>query len=131
MRALLKFLLMIVVLAAIGLGGAWWWAGRMSPPVIELRQPAKLVGQATSMELALQAPGGRFSQVEVTLSQNGVNHQIFTLEQQGDAKVTQQAADRLYVMRPIGRKAIPDLRSGKATITVRAARPVLYGLRQV
>ena len=33
-------------------------------------------------------------------------------------------------MRPIGKRAIPELKSGPARIVVRAARPVLYGLRQ-
>src|SRR5437868_10870148 len=130
MRGFLKFVLMLIVVCAVVFGGAWWWAGRAPAPVVELKQPAKFVGQSTSMELAVQAPAGRLPHLDVTLTQNGVNHQVFTLEQQNDAKVTQQAADRMYVMRPIGRKAIPDLRSGKATITVHAARPVLYGLRQ-
>ena len=58
MRALLKFLLIVVLLAAVGLGGAWWWAGRQSGPSIELKQPGKFVGQSTSLDLTLQAPGG-------------------------------------------------------------------------
>jgi murein DD-endopeptidase MepM/ murein hydrolase activator NlpD len=134
MRALLKFLLLIVLLAAVGLGGAWWWAGRMSGPSIDLKQPERFVGQSSSLELTLQAPEGAFSQASVTLSQNGVNHDVFTLEPQAGAADTaakKEAADRLYVIKPIGRKAIPDLRSGPARITVRAARPVLYGLREV
>ncbi len=131
MRALLKFLVMLVMIAAIGLGGAWWWAGRQSGPTIELRQPEKFVGQATSMDLMVQAPAGLFSRIDATLSQNGKDHEVFSLEQQGNAAVKQEAADRLYVIRPIGKKALPDLRSGPARITVRASRPVLYGLRQV
>ena len=133
MRALLKFLLVIVLLAAVCLGGAWWWAGRMSGPSIDLKQPGRFVGQSTSLELTLQAPEGRFSHASVTLSQNGVNHDVFTLEPQAGAAntdATKEAADKIYVIKPIGRKAIPDLRSGSARITVRAARPVLYGLRE-
>src|SRR5687767_6457662 len=131
MRALLKLLLMLVMIAAIGLGGAWWWAGRQSGPTIELRQPEKFVGQATSMDLMVQAPAGQFSRIDATLSQNGKDHEVFSLEQQVNAAVKQEAADRLYVIRPIGKKALPDLRTGPARITVRASRPVLYGLRQV
>ena len=129
MRALLKFLLVVVLLAAVCLGGAWWWAGRMSGPSIDLKQPGRFVGQGTSLELTLQAPEGRFSHASVTLSQNGVNHDVFTLEPQA-GNATKEAADKVYVIKPIGRKAIPDLRSGPARITVRAARPVLYGLRE-
>ena len=134
MRALLKFLLMIVLLAAIGFGGAWWWAGRMSGPSIDIKYPDRFVGQSSSLEMTLQAPEGRFSHANVTLSQNGVNHDVFTLEPQAgtantDAK--KEAADKVYVIKPIGRQAIPDLRTGPARITVRAARPVLYGLREI
>jgi murein DD-endopeptidase MepM/ murein hydrolase activator NlpD len=134
MRALLKFLLVVVLLAAVGFGGAWWWAGRMSGPSIDLKQPGRFVGQSTSLDLTLQAPEGRFSHASVTLSQNGVNHDVFTLEPQAGSASTDAkkgAAVRLYVIKPIGRKAIPDLRSGPAKITVRAARPVLYGLREI
>jgi murein DD-endopeptidase MepM/ murein hydrolase activator NlpD len=130
MRALLKFLLMIVVLAAVGFGGAWWWAGRMSGPAIDLKHPDRFVGQSTTLEMTLQAPGGRFSHANVTLAQNGVNHDVFTLEPQA-ANAKKDASDKLYVIKAIGRKAIPDLRSGPARITVRASRPVLYGLREI
>src|SRR5688572_27966422 len=85
MRALLKFLLVIVLLAAVGFGGAWWWAGRMSGPSIDLKHPDRFVGQSTSLELTLEAPEGRFSHATVTLAQNGVNHDVFTLEPQAGA----------------------------------------------
>jgi murein DD-endopeptidase MepM/ murein hydrolase activator NlpD len=130
MRALLKFLLTLVVIAAIGLGGAWLWAGRMSGPTVELKTPTKFVGQATPLELMLEAPDGRLSRASVTVSQNGADHEVFTLDQQRDASVKQDTADRLYVMRPIGKKAVPELKSGPARITVRAARPVVFGLRE-
>src|SRR5215213_10764460 len=115
MRALLKFLLVIVLLAAVCLGGGWWCAGRMSGPTIALNKPDRFVGQSTSLELTLQAPEGRFSHASVTLAQNGMNHEVFTLEPQAGRAgngATKEAADTLYVIKPIGRKAIPDLRSG-------------------
>ena len=62
---MLKFLLVVVLLAAVGFGGAWWWAGRMSGPAIDLKQPGRFVGQSTSLDLTLQAPEGRFSQIHV------------------------------------------------------------------
>jgi murein DD-endopeptidase MepM/ murein hydrolase activator NlpD len=133
MRALLKFLFVVVLLAAVCFGGAWWWAGRQNGPSIDLKNPDKFVGQTTSLEVTLQAPEGRFTHANVTLSQNGVNHDVFTLEPKSGAAspdVKKEAADKVYIIKPIGRKAIPDLRSGPAKITVRAARPVLYGLRE-
>src|SRR5689334_9982671 len=128
MRALLKFLFVVVLVAAVCFGGAWWWAGRQNGPSIDLKNPDKFVGQTTSLEVTLQAPEGRFTHASVTLSQNGVNHDVFTLEPKSGAAspdVKKEAADKVYIIKPIGRKAIPDLRSGPAKITVRAARPVL------
>src|ERR1044072_4801306 len=100
LRALLKFVLFVVLIAAIGFGGAWWWAGRQSGPSIDLKYPDRFVGQSTSLDLTLQAPEGRFSHADVTLSQNGVNHEVFTLDPKAGAAGTdgKKAADKLYVI---------------------------------
>ena len=129
MRTLIRFLATVAVVGLVILGGAWWWAGRVDGPTVDLKTPQKFVGRATALELSLQAPGGQFSRVDVTLEQNGQTHQVFTLEQQGQSQVRQETAERLYVMRPVGKLAIPELKSGTARLTVRAARPVFYGLR--
>ncbi len=125
--AVLSVLLVLVVLVA---GGAWFWAGRAVGPVIEIRQPDKFLGQQGTLELMLEAPRGQFTRVEVTFEQNGATQSVFTLEQQGDARLKQETAERMYVIRPLGKQAIPTLKSGPARIIVRAARPVLYGLRE-
>jgi murein DD-endopeptidase MepM/ murein hydrolase activator NlpD len=130
MRTLLKFLFFLVLICAVVLGGAWFWAGRMGGPTIQLRQPDKFVGQATPLELMVESPGGKFSRVDVTLEQNGKSFPVFTLDQQNQAVVKQETADRLYVMRQVGRRTLPELKSGQARIVIRAARPVVYGLRQ-
>ena len=130
MRTVIRFLGTLAVVALVVFGAAWWWAGRAAGPAVDLKRPEKFIGRATSLELSVQAPDGQFSRVDVALEQNGQTHQVFTLEQQGQSQVKQEAADRLYVMRPVGKLAIPELKSGKARLTVRAARPVLYGLRQ-
>jgi murein DD-endopeptidase MepM/ murein hydrolase activator NlpD len=130
MRALLKFLLILLVLAAVVVGGAWLWAGRMEGPTIELRQPGQFIGQATPLELVIEAPGGQFSRVEVAVEQNGQTHEVFTLDQPSEGSVRQESADRLFVMRQVGKRDVPELQEGPARIVVRAARPVVYGLRQ-
>jgi len=129
MRTVIRFLFTVAVVGLVVLGGAWWWAGRMDGPAVDLKTPQKFIGRATALELSVQAPGGQFSRVDVTLEQNGQTHQVFTLEQQGQSQVRQETAERLYVMRPVGKLAIPELKSGAARVVVRAARPVLYGLR--
>jgi murein DD-endopeptidase MepM/ murein hydrolase activator NlpD len=130
MRVLIKFLFFLILIAAVVGAGAWFWAGRGEGPQIEIRQPAKYVGQNTSAELVVTSPDGQFSGLEVTVDQNGKTFDVFSLAQPGDG-VRQEAADKLYIMRPIGKTALPELQPGKATLTVRATRPVLYGYRQL
>jgi murein DD-endopeptidase MepM/ murein hydrolase activator NlpD len=129
MRALLKFLVFLIIAAALVAGGAWVWAGGQPGPTITIRQPEKFIGQASSLEAAVEAPGGQFSRIDVEVEQNGKTFPVFALGQpEGDLK--QDSADRIYIMRPVGKRAIPELQNGKARIVVRAARPVLYNMRQ-
>ena len=128
MRGLLKFLFSLILLALIVGTAGWFWAGRMDGPTIEIRQPGKFIGQAGTLEMVVQAPGGKFSRVDVGLEQGGKTYPVFAVNPNSPAG-GKDPADRLIVMRPIGKQAIPDLKSGPARIVVHAARPVLYGLR--
>jgi murein DD-endopeptidase MepM/ murein hydrolase activator NlpD len=130
MRALMKFLLFLVILAVIVGGGAWLWAGRQAGPSVELKQPEKFIGTASTMELRASSPDGKFSRVDVTLEQNGKSYPVYSLDNAPAATRQQESAQQLIVMRPIGKKAIPQLQSGAARIVVHAARPVVYGIRQ-
>ena len=129
MRGLLKFLFSLILLALIVGAAGWFWAGRMDGPAIEIRQPGKFIGQAGTLEMVVQAPGGKFSRVDVGLEQGGKNYPVFAANPDAPAG-GKDPADRLIVMRPIGKSAIPELKSGPARIVVHAVRPVLYGLRQ-
>jgi murein DD-endopeptidase MepM/ murein hydrolase activator NlpD len=132
MRGLLKFLFSLILLALIVGAAGWFWAGRMDGPAIEIRQPGKFIGQTSTLDLVVQAPGGKFSRVDVGLEQGGKTFSVFTVNPDSPSGSTDKGpADRLIVMRPIGKKAIPDLKSGPARIVVHAARPVLFGLRHV
>jgi murein DD-endopeptidase MepM/ murein hydrolase activator NlpD len=124
-----KLLLFVVVLAGVA-GGAWLWAGRAEGPRIEVRGPERFIGQATPLDVLVESPGGEFSRVEVTLEQNGRSHPVFNLEQPASGSLKQETAERIYIMRPVGKRDIPELQAGPARIAVRAARPVLYGWRQ-
>jgi murein DD-endopeptidase MepM/ murein hydrolase activator NlpD len=128
MRAVLTLFALLVVLAV----GAWVWAGREAGPLVEVRGPDRFIGQQTMLELAVEAPEGRFSRVDVTLVQGDRSFPVFSLPESAtaaDTTVSQETAERLYVIRPIGRQAIGELQAGEARLTVRAARPVLFGLR--
>jgi len=130
MGAFLRFIVVLVVLAVIVAGGAWFWAGRSTGPTIAIRQPGQFVGQNSSFEMVVEAPEGKFSSVDVIVEQGGKSFPVFTLDQpQGNIK--QESAERIYVMRPIGKKALPDLQAGPARIVVNASRPVFFGLRNV
>jgi hypothetical protein len=131
-RALLKFLLFVVVLCGVVFAGAWFWTGRGDGPTIALRQPGRFVGQSSTLELRVDAPGGEFSRVDVTLEQHGKSFPIFALDNRaGDASVKKDTSEQLYVMRQFGKQSIPELQAGPATIVVHAARPVLFGLREL
>ena len=130
MRSFFRFVLILLVLAVVGLAGAWFWAGRSPGPTVDMRQPQKFVGQAGTLEMIVQSPGGMLTTLDASLEQNGKTHQIYTLEAP-TAPAGDGAAEQLLISRPIGKRSIPELVSGPARITVRATRPVLYGLRQV
>ncbi len=125
----------LLVILVVGLGSAaaaWFMAGREAGPAIEIKTPDKFIGQAGSLEFFVDAPGGVLTQLTATVSQNGQDMPVFSL---GDAAgaagdVKQASSDRLWVIRPLGKKAQPALVAGKATVTITAARPVLFGLRQ-
>ncbi|PYR75456.1 MAG: hypothetical protein DMF87_20565 [Acidobacteria bacterium] len=131
MRAFAKFLLFLIVMGVIAGGAAWWWAGRQPAPSVEFRQPQKFVGQNSALEMMVQTPQGQLSRLDVSLEQNGKSYPIFALNQPTDATTRQEAADRLFISRPIGKRAIPELQPGPARIVVHAARPVLRGMRQI
>jgi murein DD-endopeptidase MepM/ murein hydrolase activator NlpD len=134
MRFLLRSLLYLVLLALILGGAAWFWAGRMAGPRIEIRQPGGFVGQASNLEMVVQAPEGKFTRIDVAVEQGGKSYPVFAADPANLTSVTgtkREAADRLYVMRPVGKRAIPDLKSGPARIVARASRPVLYGWREI
>ena len=131
MRGFLKFLFFLIVIALVVGGGAWIWGGRQPGPTIQIREPDKFIGQAGTLDLMVQAPGGKLSTLDVTLEQNGKRYPVFALNQPAQATPRQDSADRIYVMRPIGKKAIPELQQGPARIVVHASRPVVRGLRQV
>jgi murein DD-endopeptidase MepM/ murein hydrolase activator NlpD len=131
MRAFVKFLVFVVVIGSFIAGAMWVWAGRAEGPRIEIRQPTAFIGQSSTADLMIEAPNGVFGRVEVTLEQAGTTHSVFALDGPTQSNPgPEESAERLYVMRPIGKQTLPDLEEGAARLVVRASRPVLYGLRQ-
>jgi murein DD-endopeptidase MepM/ murein hydrolase activator NlpD len=124
MRFVVSFLLLLVLTAA----GVWIYAGRMAGPAIDIRQPAKMMGASGTLDVAVDAPRGNLSRLEIALEQLGKRTVLAALGGT-EATITQEGPDRIRIQRPLGRSSIPGLQSGPARIVVTAARPVLYDLR--
>ena len=132
MRFLVRALLLLLVLGALGLGGAYVLAGSQPGPSLDLRSPEKYVGQSTALDFFVEAPRGEFSRIDAVLEQEGQSTSVFSMDpsQQPAAEVKQASADRMWVIRQIGKQTIPTLKPGPAKLTITATRPLLYGLRE-
>jgi len=132
MRAVGRFLLLVIVLGAAAVGVTYYLAGRQAGPSIDIRSPQKLVGQAASLEFAVDAPGAQLTSLTAVLAQDGLSETVFSLDAAGaSGDVKQESPDRLLITRPIGKTAVPALKAGPARVTITASRPVLFGLREV
>jgi murein DD-endopeptidase MepM/ murein hydrolase activator NlpD len=129
MGFLVRGLLALIVFLLVAAGGAYVYAGRMAGPAIDITKPEKFVGAATPVEVVVTTAGGAVSALRIVLEQDGRQTPIFTT---GDATgaAPRVEGDRVTVAREIGRRTVPDIKSGPARIIVSAARPVLFGLRK-
>ena len=121
----------MLVIGALVLGGAYLYAGTLPGPVIEVRGPEKYVGQSTQLEFSVDTPLGQFTSVEAALEQEGQTTPIFSTDpsQQPAGEIKQESAEKMFVIRNIGKQAVPNLKAGPARVTITATRPVFYGIR--
>ena len=127
----MKYLLGLLLIVALAAGGAFIYAGTLPGPGIEIVKPAKFVGQASPVEVAVTAPEAKLTDLTIAFEQNGKQTPLVSLAQPGSAEIKQEGTDKVRVTRAIGRDAIPDLKTGPAKIVVTAERAVLYGMRKV
>jgi murein DD-endopeptidase MepM/ murein hydrolase activator NlpD len=120
-----------LVLLAIVAGAAWYFAGRASGPAIVIESPEKAIGQTGQLSIAFDAPGARLTAVDVAIEQGEKRLPIFTLPGGDPSLLVREGENRLMFVRSIGKRELPDLERGPARLTVTAARPVLFGLRNV
>jgi Peptidase family M23 len=129
---MLRWLLGLIVVALLALGVAYVVAGRGAPPRIAIDKPERVVGQAGTLEVNAEAPGNRFTDLTITLEQNGRSYPLYALNgAAANATVTQPDPTHTKITRPIGKQSVPDLRSGAARIVVTATRPSFLKLRQL
>jgi murein DD-endopeptidase MepM/ murein hydrolase activator NlpD len=118
----------LLVLLALALGVAYFFAGRADGPQITINQPS-IIGQSSTLDVSVDAPRGDLTGLTIQLDQKGQTFPILDLGSAPQGAIAREG-ERLRVSQPIGKATIPALENGAATIKVSAARPVLYGLRQ-
>lgn len=129
MRFLLRLVLFIVLIVAVGGGAAWFLAGRQPGPTIEILKPEKFVGTSSQVEVLVHAPAAELTALTMTLEQNGKQFPLYSLGEQSAEVKEDDRGTRLT--RTIGKESTPELVSGPARILVTAARPVFRKLRTV
>jgi murein DD-endopeptidase MepM/ murein hydrolase activator NlpD len=127
MRKLFGLVIVLLLVAA----AVWFAAGRAAGPGIEVAQPGKFVGQVGDLVVVVDTPRGAIKRLEVSLEQEGVRTPILSLPNaDASTKVSQEGESKVRIAHPIGKRAIPQLKEGKARVVVTAVRPVLFGLRE-
>ncbi len=127
----MRYLLGLVLVAALAAGGAYVVAGRTGGPAIEIGKPEKFVGAATPLDVTVGAPGAKLTSLTVVFEQNGKQTPVYAMSNAAGAELKQDGPDKVRLTREIGKQAIPDLQNGPARIIVTASRPVLYGVRNL
>src|SRR5690606_2927756 len=89
-----------------------------------------VVGQSGRLELAVETPGGALNRLDVSLEQDGLSMPLYSLATNGEDGLVRADDDRVVLARPLGKRQVPELKAGPATIRVAAARPVLFGYRE-
>jgi murein DD-endopeptidase MepM/ murein hydrolase activator NlpD len=110
----------VLISAALALGVAYYYAGTMEGPALTINQPS-VIGQGGTLDVSVNAPGADLITVRIDLEQKGKS--VFG--------ITELASPQSRVTRPIGKKTVPQLESGPATLRVSASRDVLLGLRKI
>jgi len=124
MRALLALLLLILIAA----GSIFFISRRETAPLVTIEQPGRVIGQNATLDVSAETPGRKFTQFDVTLEQNGQVTKLFSLD---GGTLTDSGPNTVRYTRPIGKQAVPSLRSGTAKITVTATRKAFLNLRRL
>ena len=130
MRFLVRALFFLLLLAVLGAGGVYLYAGRLPAPQIQINKPDKYVGLATPLDVVVTAPGATLSKLSIVLDQGGTQTPIYT---QGDTTAPAPTidGDRILINRVIGKDTVPTIKSGPARIVITAARKVVRNIRTV
>ncbi|HEY6212967.1 MAG TPA: M23 family metallopeptidase [Vicinamibacterales bacterium] len=125
-----RWLAGLLLLLAIVFGLTYYAAGRGTPPILTIDKPDRVVGQAGALEVTVEAPNARLTELRIALEQNGRTTPLYELNKPEPLViVTPVDRNHLKISRPLGRQSVPELRSGAAKIVVNATRPSMLNLR--
>lgn len=126
---IVRWFFVLLLLAGLAFGVAYYLAGNADGPAITINQPS-VIGQGGTLDVSVDAPAAELTSLSIAVEQKGRTLPVLDVTSaRGDGLLIE--GDRIRVTRPIGKKTLPELESGQATLKVRASRPVLRGLRQV
>lgn len=126
-----RFIVIPFFLLAVAAGAASYIAGRGTPPVITIVQPASMIGAASSLEATVVAPPGTLVVLDAAIEQDGQRLPLFSLAQPGGATLTQDSPEQTRVVRAFSRRDLPQLKPGTARVVVYASRSTLFGYRTI
>jgi murein DD-endopeptidase MepM/ murein hydrolase activator NlpD len=128
-----RWIVVIVVVAALAAVGTYTAAGRGTPPLLTINKPDKVVGQTGSVDVTAEAPNAHLTALSIAFEQNGKTVPLFTLGEKNaaGAGLTQTERNQVRISAAINRQSVPNLRSGPARIVVTATRPSFLNLVQL
>ena len=124
---MMRWLAALVLLVLAFAGAVFYVSSRETVPLVTIEQPDRVIGQTGTLAITAQAPGAKFSQLTITLEQNGQTTPLFTLG--GTVEHATISGNTLRVSQPLGKQSVPALRAGTARITVSATRASFLNLR--
>lgn len=119
----MRTLTVLIVLLALGAGGAWYFAGRTPGPVIEIAQPTKVIGQTGELVVDIDTHGGRLALLNIALEQNGRRTPLFSLPGDNAAQLTREGDQQIRVSRYGINTAPRPLMFSPATMSATRATP--------
>jgi murein DD-endopeptidase MepM/ murein hydrolase activator NlpD len=126
---IVRWFFVLLVLAALAFAVAYYYAGTLEGPAITINQPS-VIGQGGTLDVTVDAPGAELTALNIQVEQKGRSFPVFDIAS-ASADAVVKDGNRVRITRPIGKKTLPDLESGPATLRVSASRPVLRRMRQV
>ena len=115
---IVRWFFVLLILAALAFGAAYYFAGTADGPAITINQPS-VIGQGGTLDVTVDAPGGELTALDVQLQQKGRTIHVLDLAS-APAGALVREGDRIRITRPIGKKALPEIESGPVTLRVSA-----------